>query len=663
MLAAAAADMAGIGSSLNAANAAATSPTTAVIAAAEDEVSAAIASLFSGHAQQFQALSAQAAALHAQFVQSLNGAEGAYAAAEVASAQSLAAFSPVQDLTGRPLVGNGANGTTNAQGVGTPGGAGGWLYGNGGNGGDSTNYGSIGGAGGAAGLWGNGGAGGTGATVGNGGAGGSGGWLVGTGGAGGTGGLLGSGGAGGAGGWLYGDGGNGGASTNYGAIGGAGGAAGLWGNGGAGGAGGTGGAGGAGGWLVGNGGAGGTGGPGGLFGSGGTGGAGGWLYGNGGAGGDSSNYGVTGGAGGAAGLWGNGGAGGTGGTTGSGGAGGGGGWLVGDGGTGGTGGLFGNGGAGGAGGMLWGTEGAAGAAGATPANVTIPLSYTSAGNYTTVNISVGGAPIFPAEVDTGSSGLLILSTEVNTQTLGPPVGMGSTEYGGQTFYYTEYRTPVYFGNGLSTAPTTIGVVTTVTENGSSTPIPTSEWTPANGINSVMGVCWGSDAGGLSSPVHELPSGLSQGFLVNEPAGQLEVGPNPLTPVTTTPGWYDTTLDVQISYAGTQSPIQTITDNVTIDSGGLGGNIPHDVLPSTLSSYAVGDNLPVGTTVSVYTSDGQTLLYTTTITQAQYSAGDGPYVSTASGGMNTGIAPFFQGPMYFSYTPADSGTVVWDYAPT
>jgi PE family len=59
----------GIGSSLSAADAAATLPTTAVVAAAADEVSTAIASLFSGHVQQFQALSAQAAAFHARFVQ------------------------------------------------------------------------------------------------------------------------------------------------------------------------------------------------------------------------------------------------------------------------------------------------------------------------------------------------------------------------------------------------------------------------------------------------------------------------------------------------------------------------------------------------------------------------------------------------------------------
>ena len=55
MLAAAAADVAGIGSSLSEANAAAATQTTGVLAAAEDEVSTAIAALFSAHGQGFQA--------------------------------------------------------------------------------------------------------------------------------------------------------------------------------------------------------------------------------------------------------------------------------------------------------------------------------------------------------------------------------------------------------------------------------------------------------------------------------------------------------------------------------------------------------------------------------------------------------------------------------
>lgn len=48
MLAAAAGDVAGIGSTMTAANAAAALPTTAMVAAAGDEVSVAVASLFSG---------------------------------------------------------------------------------------------------------------------------------------------------------------------------------------------------------------------------------------------------------------------------------------------------------------------------------------------------------------------------------------------------------------------------------------------------------------------------------------------------------------------------------------------------------------------------------------------------------------------------------------
>ena len=127
---------------MSAANAAAAGSTTAVIAAAGDEVSAAIASLFSSHAQQFQALSAQASVFHEAFVQALNGGAGMYAATEAANVsplhelvqlgQNLTLFSPVKLLTGRPLIGNGADG---AAGSGLAGGPGGWLLGDGGNGG------------------------------------------------------------------------------------------------------------------------------------------------------------------------------------------------------------------------------------------------------------------------------------------------------------------------------------------------------------------------------------------------------------------------------------------------------------------------------------------------------------------------------------------------
>ncbi|MCV7125331.1 PE family protein, partial [Mycobacterium lacus] len=134
MLAAAAADLAGIGSAVGAANAAALAPTTSVLAAAADEVSTAVAALFSGHAQAYQALSAQAGAFHAQFVAVLNAGAGSYLQAEATNAeQNLlnAVNAPAQAVLGRPLIGDGAAG-----GPGQDGGAGGLLFGNGGRGGD-----------------------------------------------------------------------------------------------------------------------------------------------------------------------------------------------------------------------------------------------------------------------------------------------------------------------------------------------------------------------------------------------------------------------------------------------------------------------------------------------------------------------------------------------
>ena len=91
MIAAAATDVAAVGSSLNAAHLAATAPTVAVIPAAADEISAGIATLFSQHAQTYQTLAGQAATFNSQFVQHLNASMHAYATAEAANAASLAA--------------------------------------------------------------------------------------------------------------------------------------------------------------------------------------------------------------------------------------------------------------------------------------------------------------------------------------------------------------------------------------------------------------------------------------------------------------------------------------------------------------------------------------------------------------------------------------------
>jgi PE family len=228
-LAQAATDLSNIGSDLIAANAAATAPITALAPAAGDEISAAITSVFAFHARAHQALSGQAAAFHNQFVQALSGAGSSYAAAEAANASPLRTVeqdvlavinAPTNSLLGRPLIGDGANGTaTNPNG-----GAGGLLFGDGGNGYSQSGTGVAGGAGGAAGLIGNGGLGGAGGAGAAGGAGGAGGLVYGNGGAGGTGGAAVR---------------DGGVNAFTGGTGGVGGAAGLWGVGGSGGQGGN----------------------------------------------------------------------------------------------------------------------------------------------------------------------------------------------------------------------------------------------------------------------------------------------------------------------------------------------------------------------------------------------------------------------------------------
>ncbi|WP_156689526.1 PE domain-containing protein [Mycobacterium sp. Marseille-P9652] len=97
LMSSAAEDLVSIGVDLNAAHAAAATRTTAVLAAAEDEVSAAIAELFSAHGQTFRALGAQAAAFHDQLVGTLSAAAGQYAAAEAANVVAAAA-SPLQTV-------------------------------------------------------------------------------------------------------------------------------------------------------------------------------------------------------------------------------------------------------------------------------------------------------------------------------------------------------------------------------------------------------------------------------------------------------------------------------------------------------------------------------------------------------------------------------------
>lgn len=102
---AAATDLESLGSTINQANSVAARSTTALLPAAEDEVSAAIASLFGEHGTAFQALSAQAAAFHDEFVHAMRTGVGAYLSTELSNAEQTllgAANAPLGSL-GNPV--------------------------------------------------------------------------------------------------------------------------------------------------------------------------------------------------------------------------------------------------------------------------------------------------------------------------------------------------------------------------------------------------------------------------------------------------------------------------------------------------------------------------------------------------------------------------------
>jgi hypothetical protein len=114
-LTAAAGDLAGIGSALAAANAAAQLPTAGIEAIAADAVSAALVAVFSAHGLGYQSLGTELAELHEQIVQALRTGGASYAAAEAENASLVGdvldlADAPIQSSLGHPLLGPGESG-------------------------------------------------------------------------------------------------------------------------------------------------------------------------------------------------------------------------------------------------------------------------------------------------------------------------------------------------------------------------------------------------------------------------------------------------------------------------------------------------------------------------------------------------------------------------
>jgi len=275
-----------------------------------------------------------------------------------------------------------------------------------------------------------------------------------------------------------------------------------------------------------------------------------------------------------------------------------------------------------------------------------------------VSLSINGGRRTPILVDTGSSGLLVTSDSVDMTNLGAPVGTGDVIFSGDlntTFHYTTYRTTVDFGGGVVTGLTEVNIVD-------------DEWTdPDTGdvyydadafrdfleparVVGILGAGANTYGPGPSVPMTALPGELGDGFLLNQSlflglGGVMILGPNPLPNRVVVPGAPDAYVQVSVN----DGPKQDV--DAIIDSGGVYGTLP---------AYLIGggDKVPAGTKISVYTADGQTLLYSYTVVGG-YAA---PTVVPDNFLMNTGYIPFQQGPVYidFSY-PGRIGSTNFVYA--
>jgi len=251
-----------------------------------------------------------------------------------------------------------------------------------------------------------------------------------------------------------------------------------------------------------------------------------------------------------------------------------------------------------------------------------------------VNVSVNNGPRNPMLVDTGSSGLIITRDSAPGD-LGEPVATGEIRFSGdltKTFRYTTYVTTVDFGGGAVTAPTAVNIV----DDADAAAF--EEFLKPAGVVGILGVganTYGPGPDGYTIPTASLPGELSDGFLLYQGAllglfGVMVFGPNPLPTRVSVPGAPDAYVTVSIN----DGPKQTA--NSIIDSGGVYGTLP---------AYLIGgaNSVPTNTKISVYTADGQTLLY------SYYTIGsNSPTVVDDGALMNTGYIPFQQGPVYINY---------------
>ena len=253
-----------------------------------------------------------------------------------------------------------------------------------------------------------------------------------------------------------------------------------------------------------------------------------------------------------------------------------------------------------------------------------------------VNVSVDGGSSVPMLVDTGSSGLVIPSTDLSlTQwfDLGFPSSFGFSGYsGGVDYLYLTYdNATVDYGGVLSTTGTPVEVEILSWPTSFNSPLDFQQFLADDQVSGILGV-GPTGTGPATSPLEAAGFG---GVTVNIPGHDLIVGstntlagPNAVTvsgaPIT----------DLTESLNG-GTPVAVSDD---VDSGGVYGTIPSSLVGNAGS-------VPPGSTIAVF--DGTKELYSYQTGTDSLGQSTAPTVVSGTS-IDSGIEPYLIEPIFIDY---------------
>lgn len=275
-----------------------------------------------------------------------------------------------------------------------------------------------------------------------------------------------------------------------------------------------------------------------------------------------------------------------------------------------------------------------------------------AGTEPVVKVKINGGANTKLLVDTGASGLVTTSDKVPAAGLGEKTGGGNSCFsGGLCYHYDTYNTTVDLGDGaVGVAP--VNIVTDTADYPDS--VKNFKEFFSWGADGILGVGVNTEGPGpVPIPTAAMPGELSDGVLIYENAnlfgssGYLILGPNLFPTKVSLTGAPDAYVKVSVNGSAKQDAA------AIIDSGGVYGTLNRSLYPGTVT----GEDVPVGTTIDVYTPDGATLLYSYT-TKNPATA---PTTFIETGLFNTGNAPYAQNPIYLNYGTTPYGLGSTDFS--